>query len=138
MNRYKKELQLRGYSNLPTMKDLETKNGKYITYFDDYNITSVKKALEKMMSKNRKKKNVKVIMKYKYIDDEGNLYKKHVSDIKFAYNNSKEILDYIKLMRNKNEGKSSLIVGFDKKNIGIYKDFNCVVDYDVMFYNTNH
>ena len=54
MNKCKKMLQLRGFSNLPTIKHLELKsNNSIIKSFDDFSITSVNKALEKMQKREK-------------------------------------------------------------------------------------
>ena len=45
MNRYKQELELRGYTNLPTIKNVYTKTGKHIKFIDNCDIKTVKQAL---------------------------------------------------------------------------------------------
>lgn len=51
MVRYKKELQLKGYKNMPTIK-LLCKDGNVLHRFDNYDIDTVKKAIDAMQKKN--------------------------------------------------------------------------------------
>ena len=46
MTKYKKQLVLIGYTNLPTIKNLYTVTGKCIKHFDNYELRNVKDAIK--------------------------------------------------------------------------------------------
>lgn len=105
MNRYKKELQLRGFSNLPTMKTLETKQGKHIITIDEYNkVTSVKTCLAYIMNKSsRKHRNVCKIIRHSNWSVNGEVKRTMQDEKVLPCIHAKLINDYIKHLRKINK-----------------------------------
>ena len=134
MNRYKKELNLIGYTNLPTIKLLVDNKNKVIKQFDNFNIKNVKSAINSIIK--HKQKYISIDFKFTYYDKNNNIYKTNTTNKKRSYNSIKEVYQYIKNVKYINNGISNLIVSFNNNNDPVYQPFNCKVSYNIKFYNT--
>ena len=101
MNRYKRELQLIGHSNLPTIKTIRTKTGSHVTTIDNYDIKSLTSAIVSLMPKSKHK--TFTINKCALWSQDGIIKKDYEETRTFAYNSVTDIKRYLDHLRKVNK-----------------------------------
>ena len=130
MTRYKQELQLRGFTNLPTIKVLELKNGIRVCGIDNFDVRSVKTALEHIEKKQKKKvRKITFTLNSKYVRiDNLQVFRTNQTEKTFYIkdvnmNTLKQILDYKYHLIEINRKKCNMFVDIDNY-VECYNDFN--------------
>ena len=120
MNRYKKELMLQGYSNMPTIKNLiHKKTGKVLKRIDNIDINNLKSAL---IDEYRVYPMLRIDFSFKYTSLlSGKVYHNTKWDTKYTnIVDRKKILDEIRRIVEKNVGIKKLFSHFDKNDNAVY------------------
>jgi hypothetical protein len=126
MTKYKTMLQLAGYTNLPTIKNLELKSNREVLYtFDNYDITSVKKALETIQQKNKTKKHYRLNFTTKYYNINDNSIFKITKWEKDICYNRKLALQYRTLLLDKNNKDLVQMLGEHDKTTNTFEKVPC-------------
>ena len=132
MNRYKKELTLQGYTNLPTMKNVISKRtGNVLKRIDSFDIKNLKMALD--INKPMMVPAIEINFTIQYLDKKTEKIIHTSHDQKFAnMMDKKALISSIKEYQRKNTKNDCQIFShYDENDNGVYKEARSICLYSL-------